>query len=556
MARARTAFMVVSSIVFLGSVYHHLFREELLITAEDLRAPLVPLYTQTNANYAIIEDEAQEVTNQISRHVTSVGNSIATVSILLPAWEVLVIVSPETPQPPESVGGHCTCLFPNGDTSPARPAGFLSSPFRMMFKCDLPAKIRRRLPFHQPILTRSLEIPPEKRPPALELLRWTFLVYDSITTENDVVLFAKGLNHRQGGGRSPNDLACVFGDGVRTAVTTSFQEVFRCKLPEPTAVSLHALERIKISLEVSQNKRVVPSVAYYTPARKMSPQQPKSLICACTMVYNAAKFLKEWVMYHSDIGVEKFFLYDNESDDDLPIIVEELIQEGYNMSTIFWIWPKTQEAGFSHCAIHANDSCTWMMYIDIDEFVYSPSWLKFSNPSPKMLNSLLPKSPSSIGQVMISCYEFGPSNQKSHPLTGVIQGYNCRRRDENRHKSIVLLEGIDDSLLNVIHHFRLKQGMRTKKLGKQEAVVNHYKFQAWSEFKTKFRRRVSAYVVDWTKPVNPGSKDRTPGLGFAPVEPPGWPEKFCELSDDRLKDLTRRWFGFESPSGYHFAWQS
>ncbi|XP_057470337.1 glycosyltransferase family 92 protein At1g27200 [Actinidia eriantha] len=553
MAKVRTAFLVVVSIVFLGSVYHHLFREELLITAEDLQAPL---YTQTNA---IMEDEAQEVTNQISRHVTSVANSIATVSILLPAWEVLVIVPPETPPPPDSFGSHYNCLFPNGDSSPARPSGFLSSPFRMTFKCDLPARIRRRFLFPQPILTRSLENPPEKRPPAPELLRWTFLVYDSITAENDVVLFAKGLNHRQGGGRSPNDLTCVFGDdapnGIRTAVTTSFQEVFRCKLPEPTAVSPRALERIKISLEVSQNKRVVPSVAYYTPARKISPQQPKSLLCACTMVYNVAKFLKEWVMYHSAIGVEKFILYDNESDDDLQIIVEELIQEGYNMSTIFWIWPKAQEAGFSHCAIHASDLCTWMMYIDIDEFVYSPSWINSSNPSPQMLKSLLPRSPSLIGQVMISCYEFGPSNQKSHPVTGVIQGYNCRRRDENRHKSIVLLDGIDNSLLNVIHHFRLRQGFKTKKLGKQEAVVNHYKFQAWPEFKTKFRRRVSAYVVDWTKAVNPTSKDRTPGLGYTPVEPSGWPDKFCEVNDDRLKDLTRRWFGFESPSGYHLAWQ-
>lgn len=389
-----------------------------------------------------------------------------------------------------------------------------------------------------------------------ELLRWNFLVYDSITTEDDVVLFVKGINHRQGSNRSPSDFACVFGDdvinGVKTAVTSSVQEVFRCRIPKLTAVSIPGgEERIKISLEISEQNRVVPSVAYYTPPRNIAIKQPKSLLCACTMVYNVAKFLREWVIYHSAIGVERFILYDNGSDDELDRVVEDLIQSGYDLTRTFWVWAKTQESGFSHCAVRAKDTCKWVTFIDVDEFIYSRSWLNSSSPSREMLQALLPKSEeSSIGQIIIGCYEFGPSNQKSNPKKGVIQGYNCRRRDENRHKSIVLLDAIDESLLNVIHHFRLKQGYKGKKLRIEDAVVNHYKYQAWVEFKTKFRRRVSAYVADWTQAVNPASKDRTPGLGYAPVEPYGWEGKFCEVYDNRLRDLTQRWFEFSLSSGY------
>ncbi|KAF5178629.1 Glycosyltransferase family 92 protein [Thalictrum thalictroides] len=286
----------------------------------------------------------------------------------------------------------------------------------------------------------------------------------------------------------------------------------------------------------------------------------KSLICACTMVYNVAKFLKEWVIYGSKIGVERFLVYDNGSDDDVEKVVNELREKGYHVETIYWPWTKTQEAGFSHCATYANDTCTWMMYIDVDEFIYSPSWLNASYPSSQMLRSLLPKrrsssSSSSIGQIMIKCYEFGPSNQSSHPINGVIQGYTCRSKIEQRHKSIVLLDAIDISLVNVIHHFQLKKGYRVKKLSLEEGVVNHYKYQAWSEFKTKFRRRVSAYVFDWKQGVNPKSKDRTPGLGFEPVEPKGWANRFCDVHDYRLQEASRKWFGMvSSGSEYKMSW--
>ncbi|KAL6982601.1 hypothetical protein U1Q18_015989 [Sarracenia purpurea var. burkii] len=599
--KVRTTFIaVLALIVFLAFVYHHLFRDEIVISAENHLASPVAFYPQTNPNYAIREEEEEEEeedgagagagagaggTHHSTVFVTSLAHSISTVSILLPAWEVLVIVSPETPLPSDSAIDHYTCLFPNDDVSPAKPSRNPPSFDRAIFKCDFPPRLRHRLPFFQPVLTRCPEIPAEKRFPVPELLRWNFVVYDSLSTENDVIIFVKGVNSRQGINRAPNDLKCVFGDddninGVKTAVTTSLQEVFRCRPPEIKAVSSSISEdegaaRIKVSLEISDHKQqVVPSVAYYTPAPKIVHPEPKSVLCACTMVYNVAKFLKEWVMYHSGIGVQKFILYDNDSDDDLERVVEELVELGFNVSTLFWLWPKAQEAGFSHCAVYAKDSCAWMMFLDVDEFVYSPSWLTLSNPSDQMLESLLLKlMPSTaaaaassrlqsdrnrivkIGQVMISCYEFGPSNQKSHPIKGVTQGYDCRKRAYNRHKSIVLLDAIDESLLNVIHHFHLKKGYRTKKLSIHDAVVNHYKFQAWSEFKTKFRRRVSAYVVDWTQSVNPESQDRAPGLGYAPVEPKGWEEKFCEVYDNRLKELTRRWLGILTPSGYHMAWQ-
>lgn len=464
---------------------------------------------------------------------------LSTTAVLLPEWEVLLIVYPETP--PSTLDGYF-CRFETGETTTARFSGVLPFPDRATFSCPMPGKYRqnRRL-LKQPILLKSTErvSPATPMPP---ILRWSYLVYDSLTTDDDVVLFAKGVNNRHGINRPPTDLRCIFsvtaGSSIRTVVTSSAQEVFRCKLPEPSPL---AADGVTISLEIvaEGQDQVVPSVAYYTRQRRLVSYTEKSLLCATTVVYNVTKFLNEWILYHSKIGVEKFLLYDNGSEDDLHRSVNDLVAQGYDVNIYSWRWPKTQESGFSHSAVYARDACSWMMYLDVDEFIFSPSWQNLSRPSKSLLQSQLP---SKSGQIIIGCHEFGPSYQTVHPPDGVTQGYSCRRRNENRHKSIVLLSAVDDSLVNVIHHFQLKAGQTTRRIGTGSIVVNHYKYQAWPEFKAKFRRRVSAYVLDWTQKLNPNSKDRTPGLGFEPVEPEGWARKFCEVWDYSLKALVRRWF--------------
>ncbi|KAK4744433.1 hypothetical protein SAY87_010745 [Trapa incisa] len=500
------------------------------------------------------------------------GAEETAVAILFPDWEVFIVADLSSASP----GEELHCIFQNNATSPARFAGSLPFSNQTTFLCLLPSSVRRLRPFSQPLISRSSRdhypAMPNRQP--RELLRWSFLAYESLSTEDDVILFVKGVNSRQGINRSPLEFNCVFFSGgdpsvsVRTAVTSSAQEVFRCAHPDLTVAALEGSEgnmekpRIKISLEILREKRIIPTVALYAPkSASVQPTTSKSLTCASTMVYNVAKFLPEWVIYHSRIGVERFFLYDNGGDDDLRATVDELNREGYDVRTILWPWPKTQEAGFSHSAVYYRDSCTWMMYFDVDEFVYSPSWHDREQPSDQLIEwSLLPPnhSQSNIGQISINCHDFGPSGRRTHPAEGVTQGYTCRRQIEQpleqRHKSIVRLQAVEPSLSNFIHHFILRDGYRAMQLGLEAAVVNHYKYQAWPEFQTKFRRRVSAYVVDWTQTVNPTSKDRTPGLGFKPIEPKDWTNKFCEVTDEGLKELVRRWFRRRTSSGFVMPW--
>ncbi|KAG9154227.1 hypothetical protein Leryth_000691 [Lithospermum erythrorhizon] len=602
---------VVVSFVFFVSVYYHYLRNSLPFFVTTTTITNITTYSNTiQQNFNIFNNSIKnnntiDVNQQKKKKEKSIFPEVIivsefeTVSVLLPDWEVLVIVSPEdTQRLLYSLRGHdhdFVCVHYTTEVTPARLSGNFTFPDRVTFRCHLPVRARKRLPFKQPVLRRLPDESPVTFVKSRILLIWSNLLYDALTPDDDenmVIVFAKGLIKKQDIVRDPSEFQCIFGDeinGVRTDVKTSMLEVFRCERPNLKDVS------ISVSLEIISERRVVPSVAYYTPTpRKLdSLVNKKSLLCACTMVYNVAKFLKEWVYYHSRIGVERFILYDNGSDDDLENVVIELNQEGYHVDTYFWLWQKTQEAGFSHSAVYAKGSCMWMMYLDVDEFVYSPKWSSSKTPSVSMLQSLVKKhgydgvklsnangghylfdhssvfdtSMSSekldlpvphnavVGQISIGCHEFGPSNQRVHPVMGVTQGYNCRMEAQNRHKSIVLLEAIDDSLHNVIHHFKLKKGYRSIMLSPRRMMVNHYKYQAWPEFKAKFRRRVSAYVVDWSLAVNLKSQDRPKGLGASTIEPQNWTTSYCEIYDDRLRDLVRRWFGTKSPSGYHMPWQ-
>ncbi|KAI3921973.1 hypothetical protein MKX01_005662 [Papaver californicum] len=477
--------------------------KQILTTHSSPNSAIVNRYLTVNS--AILENQDDHIIRQVTSPPPSSFNPIIKPDFFLfPDWGILNVIN--------NSGNYNHHLFLSESIKFVLYSfGFVNQihsqcssiilPFsnQSMFKCIFPNRLHPFLPYFSPVLINLS--------PGTIMLRWKFLVYESLSTDTAVILFVKGVNNRQGTNRSRNS-----NNFVTTEVISLCREVFRCIKPENNATLFRDKNKMKVSLEIRGGERVVPSVAYYTPpSPSLTDDNKKLLLCACTMVYNVAKFMREWVYYHSRIGVEKFFLYDNGSDDNL----DERRFYGHGK--------KTQQAGFSHSATYANATCTWMMYVDVDEFLFSPSWLHPSSVSH-------PNHQRRVGQISIKSYEFGLSNQRSNPVEGVTQGYTCRRKIDSRHKSI------------------LKQGYRNKKLSLDEMVINHYKYQAWSEF----RRRVSAYVVDWKDGLNSNSKDRAPGLGFQPVEPKGWVHRFCDVHDNRLKMVTKQWFG--SSTG-RMAWQ-
>ncbi|KAB1205121.1 hypothetical protein CJ030_MR7G016765 [Morella rubra] len=125
----------------------------------------------------------------------------------------------------------------------------------------------------------------------------------------------------------------------------------------------------------AQGHEPMPSAAriYSSKTEKSKRNRSKYELCMCTTLWNQAPALREWIMYHAWLGVEHWFIYDNDSDDGIEEVIKELELQNYNVSRQSWPWIKAQEAGFLHCALKARDECNWVGFFDFDEFFYLPS---------------------------------------------------------------------------------------------------------------------------------------------------------------------------------------
>lgn len=413
--------------------------------------------------------------------------------------------------------------------------------------------------------------------------KWDMVTYEAVMDgEESVVLFVKGLNLRPDRESDPNQFTCRFRWGtmdrreseVHTSkAITAAQEVVRCALPEDVRTNIRKVDRVVVTISMRTRihgrghlqQMIVPSVAEIRGRGSSGGKRDgdgKYELCACTMVWNQASAIREWIMYHAWLGVERWFVYDNNSDDDLKVVIEELDEKYYNVTRHVWPWIKSQEAGFSHCALRARDECSWVAFFDVDEFFYFPPPRHrgdnaMVNPGQNSLRELvanLTSSAANIAEMRTTCYSFGPSGLTSVPVQGVTSGYTCRLQSPERHKSIVRPDALDDTLLNAVHHFRLRKEFRYLNMPLGTVLINHYKYQVWESFKTKFYRRVSTYVADWLENQNEGSRDRAPGLGTEAIEPPNWHLRFCEVWDTRLRDFVIA--NLADPTTGMLPWQS
>ncbi|XP_059294268.1 glycosyltransferase family 92 protein RCOM_0530710-like [Lycium ferocissimum] len=389
--------------------------------------------------------------------------------------------------------------------------------------------------------------------------RWYSLAYEAmIDRDNTTIVFVKGFKLRGGKQSDPSKFKCVYGWDVKkhpkfmlqSDVVSVAQEVVRCNTPTSILNSPERYQSIKVSVRMV-GKEPVESIA--SPKRRLRlnlPGQKQHQMCVCTMLRNQASFLKEWIMYHTKIGVQRWFIYDNNSLDDIEDVVKVLSMDGnINLTRHVWPWIKTQEAGFAHCALRARDVCEWVGFMDVDEFFHLPTGLSLLD----ILRNQSKSPNNNVAELRVSCHTFGPSGLIHVPTQGVTMGYNCRMIAPERHKSIVKPEALNSTLINVVHHFHLKSEFRHANMDRNVMVINHYKYQVWDVFKEKFYRRVATYVSDWQQDRNVGSKDRAPGLGTRAVEPPDWSSRFCEVIDTGLKDRVAEMF--TNPSTGKLPWQ-
>ena len=106
---------------------------------------------------------------------------------------------------------------------------------------------------------------------------------------------------------------------------------------------------------------------HLTPFWKRNIDTPDYLSIVA-ILKNEAPYIKEWIEYHKLVGVERFYLYDNESEDNLKEMLQSYIDNGI---VIYKYFPgKAMQYMAYYDAIKKYKYKTkWLAFIDADEFI-------------------------------------------------------------------------------------------------------------------------------------------------------------------------------------------
>lgn len=94
----------------------------------------------------------------------------------------------------------------------------------------------------------------------------------------------------------------------------------------------------------------------------------------CALFQNEAPYLKEWIEFHRLVGVNHFWLYNNNSQDSYLQVLDPYIREGV-VELIDWPSVQTddrniyQMEAFNDCIAKSRYRTKWLAIIGIDEFI-------------------------------------------------------------------------------------------------------------------------------------------------------------------------------------------
>ena len=100
--------------------------------------------------------------------------------------------------------------------------------------------------------------------------------------------------------------------------------------------------------------------------------EKKYKVSICAIFKNEAPYLKEWIEFNHIIGVEHFYMYNNNSEDDYLSVLNPYIEKGL-ITLIQWPFNQMQMEAYKDCIKKFSSETKWLGFIDIDEFIVPKS---------------------------------------------------------------------------------------------------------------------------------------------------------------------------------------
>ena len=220
---------------------------------------------------------------------------------------------------------------------------------------------------------------------------------------------------------------------------------------------------------------------------------PEHYLSVCAIAKNEGPYFKEWIDWHLHNGVEKFYIYDNESTDGTKDILEPYIKSGI-VEYKYWPGYRRQLAAYDHCLENYRFSSRWIAFIDLDEFIVPIR----DKSIPQFLAGL-----ESFAAVEINWLIYGSGGRKAKTPGTMMERFKFHSKPDhylNRHvKSIVnprrvfTMIGCHESAkisgyIADSHSQPVKKNFRERQPQQDIIRINHYAVRSYEEFVEKQAR--------------------------------------------------------------------
>lgn len=170
---------------------------------------------------------------------------------------------------------------------------------------------------------------------------------------------------------------------------------------------------------------------------RITSKEKKSYSCdfaICAIFKNEALYLEEWIEYHRFIGINKFYLYNNNSNDNYMDILKPYIQKNI-VELKEYPGDSKQMDAYNDCLMKHKKDTKYILFIDIDEFIFDKDFNALNKVNDTFSNNKL------ASAIQINWMIFGSSNEKLYVAKPVLKRFQYRSKidfDMNKHtKSIV-----------------------------------------------------------------------------------------------------------------------
>jgi Glycosyltransferase family 92 len=237
-------------------------------------------------------------------------------------------------------------------------------------------------------------------------------------------------------------------------------------------------------------------------------REPEIYLAAAAMYRDEAPYLAEWLEFHRLVGVERFYLYDNGSSDHHREVLEPYVAEGL-VALHDWPGSPGQFQAYDHCLASHGEEARWIAFIDLDEFLFSPTYEQL---------------PNVLGQyeqwpgVVVNVARFGTSGHRTRPDGLVLENYLVHLRLDSDRTVKSIVDPIATRRCLSSHQFEFHRRTAVDENGYpvwetasksatfERLCVNHYYTKSVEELVAKHELRRTAEYPWHRRPLPPLSE--------------------------------------------------